>query len=50
MTTAAHSLAETFVRMLTDRGILVPPREPPGLPATLASRPGALGRFLADRD
>ena len=46
---AAPGLEERIAQ-LTDRGILVTPGEPAGPPATVARRPGALGRFLADRD
>ena len=40
---------EDRIAQLTDRGILVPPAEPDGLPATVTRRPGRLGRFLAER-
>ena len=35
---------------LEDRGVLRPPAQSGHLPAQLKKRPGALGRFLEDRD
>lgn len=41
---------EARVKELTERGVIVPARTRGKLPAPVAKRPGALKRFLAERD